>query len=116
MKHVRCLEPQLHCLYHARAARREWVEAALAAALHAHAGVAPADWRAYGRMAGLAADKFGLRLAPPALPPRSLSLGAHEGRRAMVARNWARGVNKLRYGATYARTLPAMHLRIAAPD
>jgi len=52
------------------------VEADLAAALHAHAGVAPADWRAYGRVAGLAADKFGLALAPPALPPRSLSLGA----------------------------------------
>ena len=59
-----------------RAARRDWVEAALAAALHAHAGVAPADWRAYCRMAGLAADKFGLRLVPPALPPRALSLGA----------------------------------------
>lgn len=60
----------------AGAVRREYVEAKLAAALHAHAGVAPADWRANGRLAGLAADKLGLCLAPPALPPRALSLGA----------------------------------------
>lgn len=84
--------PPLFWLQHARAVRREWVEAALAAALHAHAGVAPADWRAYGRMAGLAADKFGLRLAPPALPPRSLSLGAHSGRRNVGCKRWAGGV------------------------
>ncbi|KAK9842285.1 hypothetical protein WJX81_004630 [Elliptochloris bilobata] len=77
---------------------REGVEASLAAALHAHAGVAPADWRAYGRMAGLAADKFGLRLAPPALPPRSLSLGLDL---LDVLRNMPQ------FAASYVYSLPA---------
>jgi WASH complex subunit 7 len=54
---------------------RRAVSAALAAAFHAHTGLALHDGASYGDMARLAADKYSLRVAPPALPGHTLEQG-----------------------------------------
>ena len=54
---------------------RAVVAAKLAASFHAHAGLAPHDWRAYTEMRQLAVQAHGLRLPRLRLPPASLDHG-----------------------------------------
>jgi hypothetical protein len=54
---------------------REYVEETLTASFHRFAGVAPALWQTYARLAALALQKYGLRISVPALPERGLNQG-----------------------------------------
>lgn len=47
----------------------------LTASFHRFAGVAPASWQTYARLAALAQEKHGLHVPAPALPERTLNQG-----------------------------------------
>jgi len=89
--------------------RRE-VQRALGAAFHAHAGLAPHNWRSYCEMACLARELLGLRLRAPPLPPGTLEQGLDV---LEVVRNMHLFASRFAY-ALYANTF--VERPSAAPD
>lgn len=54
---------------------RGYVETMMTSSFHRFAGVAPASWQTYARLASLAKEKYGLQVAAPSLPERKTSQG-----------------------------------------
>ncbi|CAL8470925.1 g10467 [Coccomyxa elongata] len=54
---------------------KEYVESTMTCSFHQFAGVAPNSWQTYARLASLAREKYGLQVAAPSLPERSISQG-----------------------------------------